>query len=543
MRRKQKEPDKFDGQSVDFRDYIVQFEQIANWNGWTSAEMAQQLTMNLSGEARKLLGHIEKSKLADYNRLKDVLLNRFCPPERKAAYATEFYSRVRKPNENIDEFGYALRRLWYLAFPNEGSSYVHLIKAFVNGLSDLEMKKHISLSHPETLEAAIGLAIEFEAVVNSFQQNTGVKVVRQRSKSPQLRKEDDVHRPCPKTENGNEYIIVVSDYFTKWVEAYAVQDHTALTVADKLCTEFISRFGTPIQIHTDQGREFESELFSQMCKNLDIDKTRCTPYRPNSDGLVEIFNKTLQQMLKVFVNKQRNDWDDYLPYMLMAYRSTIQESTKCTPNLLMFGREINLPLDLMVGGPPNFSDDFCPVEYVEWLKHSLTIVFEFANENLVHSAKRQKRYYDRNIKHREFHSGDFVWRWHPPSANVKLGLGWTGPFKVNRKCSDVTYQIQKLPDSSPIVVHVDHLKPYTGETFPSEWNQSNFEESNLEISLSNESDLPQQPPTPGDLTDVSLESEPGNAGDTDNIGEGITPSTPVRTRCGREIRKPKVYSP
>ena len=110
----------------------------------------------------------------------------------------------------------------------------------------------------------------------------------------------DIVGPCPITENGNEFIIVVCDYFTKWVEAYAVPDHTALTVADKLCTEFIARFGTPTQIHSDQGREFESQLFQALCENLEIDKTRTTPYRPNSDGLAERFNKTLQQMLKVF---------------------------------------------------------------------------------------------------------------------------------------------------------------------------------------------------------------------------------------------------
>lgn len=71
----------------------------------------------------------------------------------------------------------------------------------------------------------------------------------------------DILGPLPITRNGNEYIMVVCDYFSKWTEAYAIPDHTALTVADKLLTEFISRLGVPKQIHTDQGREFESILF------------------------------------------------------------------------------------------------------------------------------------------------------------------------------------------------------------------------------------------------------------------------------------------
>lgn len=73
---------------------------------------------------------------------------------------------------------------------------------------------------------------------------------------------NDIVGPLPVTNDGNEYVIVLCDYFTKWVEAYAVPDHQALPVGDKVVNEFICTFGVPKQIHTDQGREFESELFS-----------------------------------------------------------------------------------------------------------------------------------------------------------------------------------------------------------------------------------------------------------------------------------------
>jgi hypothetical protein len=137
----------------------------------------------------------------------------------------------------------------------------------------------------------------------------------------------DIVGPCPVTENGNEFIIVVSDYFTKWCEAYAVPNHNALTVADKIVPEFFCRFGIQKQMHSDQGREFESLLFQAVCHRLDLDKTRTTPYRPQSDGLVERFNGTLQIMLSSFVNKNRNDWNDHLPYLLMAYRAIEHIST------------------------------------------------------------------------------------------------------------------------------------------------------------------------------------------------------------------------
>ena len=137
----------------------------------------------------------------------------------------------------------------------------------------------------------------------------------------------DIMGPLPVTENGNQYIMVVGDYFSKWTEAYALPVHTAQIVADKLVTEFICRYGTPLRIHTDQGREFESKLFTHLCRLLEIEKSRTTPYRPQSDGMIERFNRTLQQMLAMFVNENHDDWDDHLPYLTSAYRTSVQEST------------------------------------------------------------------------------------------------------------------------------------------------------------------------------------------------------------------------
>lgn len=89
--------------------------------------------------------------------------------------------------------------------------------------------------------------------------------------------------------------------------AFPIRDHTALTVTDKLVTEFICRFGCPDQIHTDQGREFESQLFKLVCNLLGIEKTRTTPYHPQSDGLEERFNRALRKMISIFVSENFDD--------------------------------------------------------------------------------------------------------------------------------------------------------------------------------------------------------------------------------------------
>ena len=277
----------------------------------------------------------------------------------------------------------------------------------------------------------------------------------------------DLLGELPETENGNRYILVVTDYFTKWTQAFALRNMTAQTVADRLSTEFFCFFGTPRQLHSDQGRQFESQLFQEICKLLGINKTRTTPYRPQSDGMVERFNRTIQQMLKHFVNNNRNDWDDHLPYLMMAYRASQHESTGCSPNLLMLGREVSVPLDVLVGRAPDKVVG-CQTEYVEWLRDSMATAFDYARRQLKKSALRQKRLYDLKSIEASFNTGQFVWRWYPPKANVKLGKGWTGPFRVMSRPTEVNAVIRYRPNDKDIRVHLDHLKTYQGD-IPDIW--------------------------------------------------------------------------
>ena len=121
------------------------------------------------------------------------------------------------------------------------------------------------------------------------------------------------------------------DYFTKWPEAFSLPNQEAVTVADVLVKEYVCRFGVPLSLHSDQGRNFESNVFQEMCELLGIRKTRTTALHPQSDGLVERVNRTLESQLSKFVDRNQKDWDHLLPFMMMALRSAIQESTRSTP--------------------------------------------------------------------------------------------------------------------------------------------------------------------------------------------------------------------
>ena len=154
----------------------------------------------------------------------------------------------------------------------------------------------------------------------------------------------DIAGPFPESEAGNRYILVVGDYFTKWMEAYAIPDQEVKTVATKLVDEFFCRYSLPEQLHSDQGRQFESQLMKEICDLLNIAKTRTTAYHPQCDGLVERFNRTLKHMLSNTLKDHPFNWEQWLRKVCMAYNSSIHSSTGYTPYCLLFGHEARLPL-------------------------------------------------------------------------------------------------------------------------------------------------------------------------------------------------------
>ena len=126
----------------------------------------------------------------------------------------------------------------------------------------------------------------------------------------------DILGEFPMADRGNKYILVIGDNFTKWTECFPMQNMEAVTVTKILMNEVIARFGIPDKIHSDQGKQFESNLFKELYEMLQIDKTRTTAYHPQSDGMVERFNRTLVSMIGIFVNDHHSDWDEQIRIFL-----------------------------------------------------------------------------------------------------------------------------------------------------------------------------------------------------------------------------------
>eukprot|EP00731_Ephydatia_muelleri_P023718 Em0015g1301a len=269
----------------------------------------------------------------------------------------------------------------------------------------------------------------------------------------------DIMGPFPETKDGNRYVLVASDYFTRWVEVYAIPNQEAVTVAEKLVNEMFCRFSPPEQLHSDQGRQFESKLIGEVCKLLHIKKSRTTPYHPQCNGMVERFNRTLLDMLATTVNNQ-SDWDQCIRKLCMAYNSSVHSSTGYTPFYLMFGRQARLPVDLMYGTGP--SDSFTAGEYATELRNALHNAYAVVREKCNAEHKRQKSFYDEKVHGKPYSVGDVVWLHSivvPRGQSRKLHHPWKGPYRVQERIGESDYKIRAWKGKSTQVVHFDRLKP------------------------------------------------------------------------------------
>ena len=283
------------------------------------------------------------------------------------------------------------------------------------------------------------------------------------SGNPMQRIHIDIVGPLPRTRRGNRYILTAQCSFTKWVEAFPIPNQRATTCAKVLVRNWICRFGVPDSIHSDQGRNFESKVFEEICHLLQMKKTRSTAYHPEGNGQVENIHKTLKSMLQSGAEDNPKSWDENLDYCMTAYRSSVHTSTEHTPFELVFGREMRIPLDVMMGGA---QDNECSyTEFVADLQDNFEAAYRSVRQNLKISQRRQKDAYDKGVKHTVYHPGDLVLRYTPqvkPGEARKFHRQWQGPFEIVKQVTEVTYLVKKVGGRSrrSKVVHFNNLRLY-----------------------------------------------------------------------------------
>ena len=157
----------------------------------------------------------------------------------------------------------------------------------------------------------------------------------------------DIWVRCLKLPRGNTVILMLVDQFTKWVECYPLTDQSAELLVKAIVDDFFSRFGLCLELHTDHGKKFISNLFTVLRELLQITKTHTTGYRPCSNGQIECMTRTVLQMIRCLRDKNISDWDLYLPHISSAIRSTVNRSSGFAPNKLMLGREVHKPVHVL----------------------------------------------------------------------------------------------------------------------------------------------------------------------------------------------------
>ena len=161
----------------------------------------------------------------------------------------------------------------------------------------------------------------------------------------------DVTGPHPRSANGFVYILTSVDHFSKFAFAYPMRNQEASTVAKILVEQVICLVGTPGRILTDQGPNFESQLFQELCRMMRIAKIRTSPYKPSTNAGAERFHFTLNSMLAKQMKENQRNWDLHLQPVLAAYRATRHSSTSLTPNFVVFGHENVMPADIILCNP------------------------------------------------------------------------------------------------------------------------------------------------------------------------------------------------
>ena len=204
---------------------------------------------------------------------------------------------------------------------------------------------------------------------------------------------------------GNRAILTLIDGFTGWAEAVPLPNQKAETVARAFFDNWICRYGVPERIHTDQGTQFESAVFSKMLDLLKIHRSRTTPYRPQANGKVERFNRTMISWLRKAVDDDPVKWELMLPAIMMAYRSTISRPTGFTPYRLVFGREMRLGVDY---GTP-FPDKILEIDdFASNLIRKLETAFELARDNRELCHLRARDLYDTGVVAHHYLPGSWV---------------------------------------------------------------------------------------------------------------------------------------
>ncbi|XP_024136818.1 uncharacterized protein LOC112151925 [Oryzias melastigma] len=505
----------------DIENYLLRFERMAKTWRWPETEWACRLVPLLSGKALEAYTAMDEQQAHCYKDLKDALLLKFdiSPETYRQQFRfvsvpagenpTETYHRLKgfyrrwvRPEQHTKEqigeiviLEQMLRvlppdvRTWVKEHePEDGLIAARLALQYFNAPRGTSFTRPSGGGQRRSIQASPPCPIRRD--FNQSPQGTNpapsqrmaeilcnMPYLSENCRHPQVRAllhplpvistpfrriAMDIVGPLPKSSSGHEYILVVCDYATRFPEAFPLRTITTPAVMRALIQLF-SRVGIPDEILTDQGTNFTSRLMKLFQKQLGITAIKTTPYHPQTNGMVERFNQTLKRMLQKFVSDTGKDWDRWLPFLLFAYREVPQASTGFSPFELLYGWEVQGPLDLLKKSweaKPTDTAERGVIQFVLEMRDRLARYREEAEKNQQEAQRSRKMWYDQQARHRELQPGQKVLLL-LPSSSSKLLAKWQGPYTIVRRMGPVTYEVyhpEKKRDKQ--TYHVNLLKEW-----------------------------------------------------------------------------------
>jgi hypothetical protein len=286
---------------------------------------------------------------------------------------------------------------------------------------------------------------------------------------------DMIGKINPPSSKGHQFILAITDYFTKWVEAVPMKSVTSRDVINFVKEHVIHRFGIPQTITTDGGSVFISDEFKKFAADMGIKLIRSSPYYAQANGQAEASNQSLIKLIKRKIDEFPRRWHEVLSEALWAYRFSCHGTIRTSPYHLVYGQEAVLPWEITAGSRRiEFQNELTAEEYAALMSDNVEDITElrlWSLEKIKENKAKVARAYNKKVKPKEFQVGDLVWEAVLPlgtkdAAYGKWSPNWHGPYRVDQVLPGNAYMLEELDGSKfPVAVNGQHLKKY----FPSMW--------------------------------------------------------------------------
>jgi transposase InsO family protein len=268
----------------------------------------------------------------------------------------------------------------------------------------------------------------------------------------------DLFGPFPKSASGNTICLTMVDHFTHWVELIPLPNQSAAAVADAFFDNWVTRYGCPKRLITDQGAQFKAELFARLTRRLGIEHKVTTPYHPQSDGFTERQHRTIKAALQACVADNQTDWDSWLPAVAFTLRSTPIDGLGLSPFEVLFGYAPRHAMDAMLAPTAELPAD--PLDRYQRLPQVLNAVHKRVRDWQRRSKAKNKENYDDSRETVLYQPGDQVLLYTPPHQTglaTKLLKSWSTPMVVEKALSPINYVVRNPVNGATQTVHVQRL--------------------------------------------------------------------------------------